>query len=260
MTSRRWPYAAAVLLGCAWALLAHAPASWVASAVARASGRHVLLSNAQGSWHDGRALVVLSAGPQGRDASTLPGLLSWKLGFGRLWAGAVDLRLSWPPLAAQALRARLEPGFGGWSLEQQGGPWLAAFPASLLEGLGTPWNTLAPQGLVHLRLQQLRLRSAAGRLDLQGRLRADAMDMSSRLSTLSPLGSYRVEVDGRGGTAGVALSTLSGSLILAGDGVWNGQRMQFSGTARAAPGREQALATLLGLLGRREGDHVRIGL
>jgi general secretion pathway protein N len=260
MTSRRWPYAVAVLLGCAWALLAHAPAAWVASAVAGASGGHVLLSNAQGSWRDGRALVVLSAGPQGRDASALPGQLSWNIGLRRLWAGVIELRLNWPPLAAGPLRARLEPRFGGWDLVQQGGPWMAAFPAVLLEGLGTPWNTLAPRGMVHVRLQDLSLRMAAGRLDLGGSLRAQAMDMSSRLSTLAPLGSYRVDVEGRGASASVRLSTLSGALILAGDGVWNGQRMQFSGTARAAPGREQSLATLLGLLGPRQGDHVRIGL
>ena len=260
MSSRRWPYITALLLGCAWALLAHAPATWVAGAVARASGRHVLLGNAQGSWHDGKALVVLSSGPQGREASTLPGLLSWNIGFGSLWRGAIELRLRWPPLAAGALRARLEPGVGGWTLAQQGAPWLAVFPTSLLEGLGTPWNTLAPQGLVHLRLQGLRLHSAAGRMELGGSLRADLLDMSSRLSTVSPLGSYRVDVDGRGASAELHLRTLSGALILAGDGVWNGQRMQFSGTARAAPQREQALATLLGLLGRREGDHVRIGL
>ena len=114
--------------------------------------------------------------------------------------------------------------------------------------------------MVHVRLQDLSLRMAAGRLDLGGSLRAEAMDMSSRLSTLAPLGSYRVDVEGRGASASVRLSTLSGALILAGDGVWNGQRMQFSGTARAAPGREQSLATLLGLLGPRQGDHVRIGL
>ena len=84
--------------------------------------------------------------------------------------------------------------------------------------------------------------------------------MSSRLSTVSPLGSYLLRAQGDGAKADMQLSTLSGPLILAGKGVWNGQRLQFAGTAQAAAGKEEALANLLSLLGQREGDKVRIGL
>lgn len=260
MKSARWPYAAALLLGALWALLAHGPASWIAGMVSSASGQRLLLCDTQGSWHDGRARVVLNAGPQGRDARVLPGLLQWDISLRRLWQGAVGLSLRWPPLAADTLHAQWRAGIGAWSLTQGDATWRAAFAASLLEGLGTPWNTLAPDGIVRLDLQHARLRSSAGRMQWGGKLRVDATDMSSRLSSLSPLGSYRMDIDGEDSGVGLHLRTLSGALILAGDGAWNGQRLQFSGTARAAPGDEQALATLLGLLGQREGDHVRIGL
>ena len=49
-------------------------------------------------------------------------------------------------------------------------------------------------------------------------------------------------------------------LLLEGKGVWNGQALQFLGTGRATPGNEAAMANLLSLLGRREGDHVQIAL
>ncbi len=257
----RWPALAAVLLGAAWALVAYAPATWVANAVAHASARRLLLCDAQGSWLDGSARVVLSAGAQGRDAAVLPGTLHWELGLRRIWRGALDLQLRWPRLAQGPLNWRLQATIGGWKLRQLAGePWQAALPAALLQGLGTPWNTLAPRGMLHLELQRAELSSSAGRLNLQGLVRIDALDMSSRLSTLAPLGSYRVLLQGRGATAELRLRTLSGALLLTGDGVWNGNRLQFSGTARAAAGRQQELATLLGLLGQPDGDHVRIAL
>lgn len=256
-----WPYAAALVLGVAWALLAHAPASWVADTVARVSGQRLLLCEARGDWRDGAARVVLSAGPEGHDASVLPGVLHWRVGLRDLWHGVVDLRLRWPPVADAELHWQARLGVGSWGLRQLGGPpWQADVPAALLQGLGTPWNTIAPRGLVSLELRQAALRSAAGRVQLRGNLRIDASNMSSRLSTVSPLGSYRVDILGQGPTARIRLSTLQGQLQLAGDGVWNGNRLQFSGTARAAPGHEQALATLLGLLGQPDGDHVRIAL
>ncbi len=259
--ARRPPIAAAIVLGAAWAVLAHAPASWVASAVTAASGQRVQLCDARGDWNDGEARVVLSSGPQGRDATLLPGMLHWSVGLRQIWRGALQLQLRWPPLAQGPLVWRAQARVHGWRLEQTlPARWQASFPATLLEGLGTPWNTLALRGLVRVELRHVELSSSAGRLNTRGGLSIDASGMSSRLSALSPLGSYRVDLVGNGASAGLSLRTVSGALVLAGDGVWNGQRLQFSGTARAAPGEQQSLATLLGLLGRREGDHVRIAL
>ncbi len=259
--ARRSPTVTAIVLGAAWAVLAHAPASWVASAVTAASGQRLVLCDARGDWRDGEARVVIASGPQGRDSTLLPGTLHWSMGLGEFWRGALQLRLRWPALAQGALDWRAQARLRGWQLTQTGpSSWQAAFPASLLEGLGTPWNTLALRGLVRVELRHVELSSSAGRLDTRGGLHIEALHMNSRLSTLSPLGSYRVDLVGNGASAGLSLRTISGALVLAGDGVWNGQRLQFSGTARAAPGQQQALATLLGLLGRREGDHVRIAL
>ncbi|SCC95853.1 conserved hypothetical protein [Thiomonas sp. X19] len=295
----RWPLWLAGLLGLLLAFVLFAPASWLAASVARASQQHVLLAQAQGTWRDGSAQVVLAGGAQSRGAALAPGRLHWRIGLGGIWHGQVELVLRWPELAAAPLRLRAQLGVGGWSLRQlaasardaatpaaqafeetkdrsrvastplggvrsrtSGGTqaWQAQLPADLLEGLGTPWNTLALQGRIGLSLRHASLESAAGRLRLNGEIRVDAADMSSRLSTVAPLGSYILRIHGDGANAGIDLSTRSGPLILAGHGVWNGQRLQFDGTARAGAGQEQALANLLSLLGQREGDHVRISL
>ena len=76
--------------------------------------------------------------------------------------------------------------------------------------------------------------------------------MSSRLSTLRPMGSYRLLLSG-GEVPTLALSTLDGALQLSGTGQWVGQRLRFAGEASAAPEREAALANLLNIIGRRSG-------
>ena len=271
--SSRWPLWLAGLVGLLVAAVLFAPATWLANAVASASQQRVLLTQAQGYWRDGSAQVVLAGGAQSRGAALAPGRAHWRIDLAGIWHGQFDVVLRWPELAEAPLRLRAQVGIGGWSLRQvqtpatgltplaaQTAAWQAQLPAALLEGLGTPWNTLALQGRIGLALQHASLESAAGRLRLNGEIRVDAADISSRLSTVAPLGSYILRIRGDGANAGIDLSTHSGPLILAGRGVWNGQQLQFNGTASAGAGQEQALANLLSLLGQRDGDHVRISL
>lgn len=252
----------AALLGVVWAVLAWAPASWLADAVGAATHGQVMLADARGSWRDGSARVVLTGGGDSRAAAVAPGRLAWQVDCAGLWRGAVGLRLDWGAIAPQPLRLQAQAGIGRWALRQSAATsaWDAHVPAALLEGLGTPWNTLALQGRIDLELRRLALESSGGRMRLAGSVRADFADMSSRLSTISPLGSYTLQVHGDGPGAALELETVSGALRLHGKGGWNGTQLQFSGRADAAPDQQQALAGLLGLLGQRDGDGVRIAL
>ena len=126
------------------------------------------------------------------------------------------------------------------------------WPAALLAGLGTPWNTLQPQGQLALHTQALTVNWAAGRMVLGGQAEVQARAMSSRLSTLRPMGSYRLVLQG-GDVPTLTLSTLDGHLQLSGTGQWVGQRLRFAGEASASPEREAALSNLLNIIGRRSG-------
>ena len=57
-----------------------------------------------------------------------------------------------------------------------------------------------------------------------------------------------------GAVTTLKLQTLEGSLQLNGDGEWSATRLHFVGTASAAPERQAALANLLNIIGRRNGD------
>jgi general secretion pathway protein N len=129
---------------------------------------------------------------------------------------------------------------------------LSQWPAQWLTGLGTPWNTVQAEGQLNLSTQGLVLEWAFGHLLIAGRAQLDATQISSRLSTLKPMGSYRFTLLG-GATTSLTLETLEGSLQLSGSGQWVGAKLRFEGLASAAPERLDALSNLLNIIGRRDG-------
>jgi general secretion pathway protein N len=92
-------------------------------------------------------------------------------------------------------------------------------------------------------------------LKLEGNAALDVLDASTRLSTLRPVGSYRLSFQGAQDAAlpSLKLETLNGSLLLSGSGQLTGNRWRFNGEASAAPGFEAALNNFLDILGRRVG-------
>jgi len=249
----RWAWFGAVA-GSVLALLLFAPARWLGAAVAQLSQGQVQLANERGTVWRGHADLLLTGGEGSRSLSALPQGIGWRLGMRWREGGpALAARLSLPCCATGPLSLWARPGRGG--VRVQMGAHQSQWPAVLLVGLGTPWNTLRPEGQLRLQTDGLRIEQVQGRLRLQGQLVVDALDMSSRVSTLKPLGSYRVAfqstADGQGAT--LNLSTLGGSLELSGQGQWVGGRLRFSGFAQAQPGREAALENLLNIIGRRQG-------
>ena len=133
---------------------------------------------------------------------------------------------------------------------------IGEWPASWLAGLGTPWNTLQLGGALQLASPGLRLQHVNGQLRLDGALALDLHNVSSRLSALPVLGSYRLGLrapPGGGDSASVQLDTLDGALRLSGTGQWAGGRLRFRGEAQAADGQDAVLSNLLNIIGRRQG-------
>jgi general secretion pathway protein N len=251
-TVRRLAFVAA-LVGLLLALLLFAPARWLAAALNQASGGQAQLVNARGSVWTGQADLLLTGGEGSRTSSALPQGLHWRLRPSWQGGPALALSLRAPCCTPQPLQIHWRPGLGETALG------VAAFdsrwPAELLAGLGTPWNTLRLQGTLALRSDGFTVTLASGRARLQGGLDIDALDVASRLSNIRPLGSYRatLRAEADGDTARLDLQTLSGALLLQGNGQWVGGRLRFAGDAQAAPGNEEALTNLLNIVGRRQG-------
>ncbi|WMD22686.1 type II secretion system protein N [Achromobacter seleniivolatilans] len=220
------------------------PASWLLVMLPGKSP--VTLADASGTlWH-GSAWVAL--GPPGAQR-VLPQAVQWQW---RWDAMALDISHPW---LQGPLRARV--GWGGLSIPAQS----LRVPATVLPALGAPWNTIAPEGMLEISWQALRLGGdlpAGPVADLRWR------NASTALSSVAPIGTYLLRVQGTGKPgATLTLSTESGLLTVTGQGSVNARGMNFQGQATYAPAAtvadRAALDGLLSTLGRRSDDTVVFG-
>ena len=238
---------AGLLSGSLVGLLVFAPARWLAAALPASSP--VQLSDAQGSIWRGSARLWLAGGGE---RTMLPQRLHWQGALN--WRGP-ELLLQSDCCAPQGMRLSLGFDRGTPMLHLADGQ--STWPAELLTGLGTPWNTLQPSGQLVLRTESLGFRLTRLGPEFAGQVSLDLLDMGSALSTLRPMGSYRLVL--REGAA-LQLQTLRGDLLLSGQGQWASSGLKFQGEARAAPGREEALGNILNIIGKRDGARTLISL
>lgn len=232
----------AAALACALTVLVRAPAAWLGDWLQAHS--RVRLIDARGTlWH-GSALLGLS---DGRRMAVLPGRIAWRVDVASLLGARLAARVEHPftaaPLflSADASRMALKAGS-------------AQMPASSLSALGAPFNTIRPGGVLDLRWSDLTLGEGA----FAGSVQLDWRDAQSALSTVAPLGTYRVQIS----AGSVRLETVKGPLHLQGSGTLRGLRLSFRGVASAEPELRPALNGLLGVLGPRSGsgDNVLLAL
>ena len=251
----RWAQAGLVL-GSLAALTAFAPARWLAASIAQASQGRVLLQAPEGTIWKGSARLALSAGAGSRQAVTLPSRVQWQV---RLMPGGASVSVMASCCTAQPIELALRPGWRTLALHVRNGP-ASHWPASMLTGLGAPWNTIAPEGDLALETQGLTWHLAPGEATMSGQAQLTAQRLVSRLSMGRPLGSYRLMLAG-GSPMTLQVQTLEGDLQLTGAGQRQAGRWRFEGQAQASAGREEAMSNLLNVIGRRQGDRsiIRIG-
>lgn len=252
----RWlGFAAVALVAMVLTVGALAPAQWAAGAVRSATGGRVDLAETSGSLWNGQATVVLSSGGEsGSTRASLPERLSWRLSPTALLVGTLDLTLSHPSALAQPLNIRVSPGSPAVL-----GATVLRLPASLLIGLGAPWNTVRPGGLLTISWDRLQL--SPGRM--QGTLGAEWQFASSSLTPVSPFGHYRLVTNGQFPGTTLQLQTISGPLELTGNGtIAEGGRLRFEGLARPVPGTDPSIKTqltgLISLLGPRRDSETAV--
>lgn len=254
--SARWSIAGA-LLGLLIGLVLFAPAEWLAQAVSSATSRRIVLTDARGTVWSGSAVLVLTGGADSRDATALPGRIDWNLG---LQKARLAIQARHACCLNGTVTLLVKPGFGRFAVTlppQSQASWIGQWPSTLLSGLGTPWNTLQLGGTLRVASPGLTVEWVQGRVTLDGRADLELSQVSSRLSTLDSLGSYRLVISGSAARSSeppqMTLVTLDGALKLSGSGTVTPKGMRFRGEATAAPDDAAALANLLNIIGRRDG-------
>jgi general secretion pathway protein N len=237
--------------------IATAPARFIDLAVDRATLGRVRLAEPDGTmWQGSGRLVFADIGTdEAARTSTagvaIPGRVRWSVRPWPLLAGLVDATIS---IDGMAQPVRMQGGFD----ELRVGPGAVSLPSVELSRLGSPWNSIRPSGALAVRWESLLVSNG----NLNGRASLELRDASSAMTPVRPLGSYRVNIDGKGSNAELGIETLSGPLRLTGDGSWDARRgLRFVAEARAEPAEAARLQSFLGVIGRREGDRtiIRIG-
>ncbi|RQH06143.1 type II secretion system protein N [Paraburkholderia dinghuensis] len=237
------PWLVVGVLSSAAVLLARMPAAWIAPQFARMTQGHVNLVDPAGSLWQGSATLMLAAGQDPNGATVLPGRIEWRTAFWPLFTGRVHMQMRQTEAMPDPVTVEATP---------RGATMTAGsidVPASLLAGLGAPFNTLDFDGKVRLAWSPWRTFGT----DAFGRVNISLTDMSARVSLVKPLGSYEVVVQAQGASSTIDLSTQKGPLQLDGHGTMSRASASFEGTASATPEQRENLAGLLNLLGRPSG-------
>ena len=254
---RRWGWwggALGALLGC----ILYSPASWLAQGVFVLSEGRLLLAESQGTvWH-GDAVVVLMGGAGSRDARALPGRLNWRLRPSGL---GLKLSLQQDCCIPTTVVVQVKPGLSRVKVAVSPSGPVGHWPAAWLTGLGTPWNTLQLGGVVRLSSEALVMEWVQGRLHFEGSAQVGFDDVSSSVTTLDRLGSYRIDLVGDPqGRVNLSLMTVDGALQLSGQGQVGSGGVRFRGEARANENERGALDSFLNIIGRRMGDRSVISI
>jgi general secretion pathway protein N len=247
-------------LGLMVGVVMFAPAQWLAEGL-EASGTPLRLHNSEGTFWSGSGQLLLGS-------MALPGRVQWDLQpdwrDGNI-ALSARLRASCCLLQDWTWQLTAEDGALKLRVEDLPSNKPLRVSAALLSGFGAPWNTLKPQGQLALVTEGLSIKAGARSTEMQGTLQLDALSLSTSLSTLTPVGSYRLRFQssqsGETPSNTLTLSTLEGALLLRGEGSMQAGRLVFQGEAGAAEGREDALSNLLNIIGQRQGARsmIRIG-
>ena len=261
----KWGAALGALLG----LILFAPASWLAQGVVDLTGGRLLLAESQGTIWQGDAVAILTGGPGSRDARAVPGRLAWRIklkGLGVRVALQQDCCLPTPVVLDilpgwGRVRAELKLNPAGNEAELPTVGPVGHWPAAWLGGLGTPWNTLQLGGMLRMNTRNLAFEWVQGRLRMEGQADLALDNVSSPITTLERLGSYRLDVLGDNqGQMQLNLTTVDGSLQLTGQGTVGPGGTRFRGDATAVEADRGALDNLLNIIGRRSGDHSVISI
>ena len=250
----RWAVAGA-LVGLLVGVVLFAPAAWLTGAIASATNQRLILADAQGTVWSGSAVPVLTGGADSRDASMLPGRLEWSLSP-RFYGALLTAREACCINGTMSIEIR--PGLGRMKatlLPPKGGT-VGQWPSAWLSGYGTPLNTLQLGGTFRVASQGFTVEQVEGRWRLDGKVDLELEGVSSRLTTLETLGSYRVTLTGSASSNSatlLSLSTQDGALQITGSGTWGPGGVKFRGEARAAGVDEAVLSNLLNIIGRRDG-------
>lgn len=244
MKKTRWlPYAIFGLFFYLLFLIIEMPASWFAWGLNRYTQGTVRLDPIAGSlWSGNGRLVVYYPQTTPHDF----GQAEWGINPFWLFAGRVQVSLQTSNQDRQ-IKTTLGVARNSFMLKDTE----AELPAAFMAQLYTPLSLVSPRGKVRITAESLAL--SPDKMD--GVATLEWLNAGSNLSSVQPLGDYRLEITGADKNANLKLTTLRGDLEFTGQGQWQTQTGQIQIKGSALPrARAGELESLLGMMGADLGS------
>lgn len=246
MKKRTWLYVVFSLAFYLLFLIVQMPTAWLVWGLNRFTSGAVHLDPIMGNAWGGSGHLVIYY-PQ-----TVPhdlGIAEWRVNPIWLFTGHVQTYLRSESTDVR-FRTTLRFGRGQTQLIETE----ARLPAQTLGAFYPPAVLISPKGEVLARTDKL----VIGNNSIEGNAEILWQNAGSDLSSVQPLGDYRLEITGTGQSAVLKLSTLKGVLDLTGQGQWQVQTKQIQLTGSASPRQRAAeLDPLLKLFGEDQGNGKR---
>lgn len=188
-------------------LIVRAPASLISTALERAAHGVLTIGAPVGTVWSGSGQLVARQTPQ---APVGIGRVTWTVNPLWLFAGKIGFGVTVSGGGAD-IKGHIRAGFGAVVLQGVNG----VFPARLVPLLYAPAELLGPDGRVEISAHDLRWSLKNG---ITGAAEIHWREAASRLTTVRPLGDYRLSLEGQGGPAEMKLETLNGALSFSGQG------------------------------------------
>jgi general secretion pathway protein N len=228
-------------------LIIEMPASWFAWGLNRYAQGTVRLDPTAGSLWSGNGRLVIYYPPNTPHDF---GKTEWNINPFWLLTGRVQFSLQ-VNHQDKRIKTTLAIARNSFALKDTD----AEFPAAFVAQLYTPLLLISPQGKVRISTESLTL--APDKVDGVGVL--EWLNAGSGLSSVQPLGDYRLEILGAEKNASLKLATLRGDLEFTGQGQWEiakGQ-LQFNGSA-IPRNRATELEPMLKMIGNDLGGGRRL--
>lgn len=236
---KAWARALVLLLFVLAGAVLGLPASWVEWPIAHAANGMWRLSAPEGSLWQGQGQWMFVS----QEGAVLPmSRVQWSLQLAELLSG----RVVWQ-LRSDGATGRVEWSLSGWKLDGVG----FSLPMAALARLLPPWQAAGFSGQLVVRANDFGKQAG----QYSGTMRVEWRGAASRLVQVAPLGTYALDVAGTGEGVALHMGTLSGDLMVEGNGGWQpGNTLSLAGTARSTPERYEALKPLLLMLGQLDGS------
>ena len=222
-------------------LLITAPASLLDRGLHFITDGRLLLANTSGTVWRGAGTPALR-GRAGNLIALEP--LHWDVAVLPLFTAKIKILLRWDDLPSAAA---MEASITFKQIELQHA--LLLLPAQALEEISPILKPAQFRGQFQIKSDRL----VFSKRGTEGAAVVDWQQASSALSSIAPLGNYRLTLNGAGNSINIGLATTSGVLLLEGQGNWSAARgLDFHGKAQAAEGKQDSLAELLRHLGPQE--------